>query len=206
MIGPVTTIVPCVGISLPVPTFVYSCENGTGASLLETSGLGNIHNTPCGPAGQACGSGAPTMGPQMGVRPTSITVGVSSHINALTSSLVCTHILEPQQHVMPVFPGGAPAGSMMIDYNNPFLVSMILVSLPAPTVPVSFPVAPFSQNCFPDLYTAPVIVLGSVPMGFGSFPMIAIPPLWTGKVLFQGVGFGSPGILELSTPTVIDVL
>jgi hypothetical protein len=39
---------------------------------------------------------------------------------------------------------------------------------------------------------------------WGSFPMVAIPPLWQGKVLYQAMGFGGSG-LELSTPTVVDV-
>jgi hypothetical protein len=67
------------------------------------------------------------------------------------------------------------------------------------------PAFPFSLSCFPDLYTPTITPWLLVGPGFGSFPMVGIPPAWSGKVLYQGVGFG-PGTFELSTPTVIDVL
>jgi hypothetical protein len=205
LMAPPTTIVPCPGMILPVPNLVYSCENGTGASLLETSGLGSIHNTPCGPAGAPCTSLLPTMGPQMGIRPASAAIGAASYVNALCATRACRHVLEPQQHVMPVFPAGAPMGANMIDYYNPFVLSLILVQIAPPTVPSSVPAFPFSQQCFPDLYTPLLIGWAPVGPGYGSFPMVGIPAGWMGKVLYQGVGFGA-GTFELSTPTVIDVL
>ncbi len=201
--GPSTVVSPCPGISLLVPNLVYSCEHMTGASLLETSGGGSIHNTPCGPAGAPCG--AMTMGPQLGIRPASLTVGAASFVNALASSRGCRHVLEPQQHVMPVFPLGAPLGANMIDYHNPFTVSLILIEIVSPTVPSSVPAMPFSPSCFPDLYAPGITSWMPVTSGYGSFPMVAIPPGWMGKVLYQGVGFGA-GTLELSTPAVIDVI
>ncbi|MCK5944530.1 MAG: hypothetical protein KAI24_21255, partial [Planctomycetes bacterium] len=42
LFGPTTTIVPCPGYTVPVPNLYYSCENGTGASLLQTAGGGSI--------------------------------------------------------------------------------------------------------------------------------------------------------------------
>ncbi len=72
-------------------------------------------------------------------------------------------------------------------------------------LPNSVPAFPFSLSCFPDLYTPTIPPWLPVGPGFGSFPMVGIPPAWSGKVLYQGVGFG-PGTFELSTPTVIDVL
>lgn len=57
--------------------------------------------------------------------------------------------------------------------------------------------------CCPDLYATPIIVLASVPMDCGCFPVIAIAPLWTGKVLFQRICSGASN-LELSVPPVID--
>ena len=145
------------------------------------------------------------MGPQMGVRPASVAVGAASFVNALASSRGCRHVLEPQQHIMPVFPLGAPAGANMIDYHNPFVLSLILIELVPPTVPSSVPAFPFSPTCFPDLYAPTVTPWTSVTAGYGSFPMIGIPPGWMGKVLYQGVGFGA-GTFELSTPAVIDVM
>jgi hypothetical protein len=46
--------------------------------------------------------------------------------------------------------------------------------------------------------------VAAAPFGFGSVPTPAIPPGFTGKVLFQSVAFSSMSI-ELSTPAVIDV-
>jgi len=203
-LGPVTTVVPCPGMALPIPTLIYACENGTGASVLTTRLGGQIQNTICGPAGTTCGFG-PTFGPQWGIQPTSTTTGAPSYVNALCHARTCLHVLEPQQHVMNVFPVGAPMGANMIDYANPFILDLMLISLVPPTIPTSVTVAPaFSANCFPDLYASPIISWTTVGPGWGSFPTPAIPPLWTGKVLFQGVGFATTGF-ELSTPTVIDV-
>jgi len=106
---------------------------------------------------------------------------------------------------MNVFPLGAPPGANNIDYANPFILDFILIALVPPNVPGSITVAPgFSARCFPDLYVTPINVWTTVGPGWGSFPMPAIPPMWTGKVLFQGVGLAT-GSFELSTPTVIDV-
>ncbi|MFT4513915.1 MAG: hypothetical protein ACI89X_002590 [Planctomycetota bacterium] len=199
--GPTLTITPCPGFTLLVPKLIYSCENGTGASLLETP-FGAIHNTPCGPAGTSCTSGNPTLGPQMGVRPTSLTVGASSYINALVASRGCRHVLEPQN---PVVTGPAPPGATMIDCYSPFVLGLVLVELVPPTVPGSLPAFPFSPTCFPDLYAPSIIPWVTVGPGYSSFPMLGIPAAFTGKVLFQNVGFGA-GVFELSTPAVIDII
>ena len=199
--GPTTTITPCAGMVVLVPTLIYSCENGTGASLLETTGGGSIHNTPCGPAGTWCGSGLPTMGPQVGIRPTSLTVGAPSYVNALAFSRGCRHVLEPQN---PVVTGPAPMGATQIDYYSPFVLGLVLVELAPPTVPGSVPAFGFSPTCFPDLYTPSIIPWVTVGPGYGSFPMLGIPAAFTGKVLFQNVGF-STGTFELSTPAIIDI-
>ena len=75
----------------------------------------------------------------------------------------------------------------------------------APTVPGSLSAFPFSLLCFPDLY-APSLIVHAWPLNgpWGSFPMIAVPPAFSGKVLYQALGFGGSGF-ELSTPAVIDV-
>ena len=70
--------------------------------------------------------------------------------------------------------------------------------------PASFPAWPFSLLCFPDAYIPNFISWTPVFGPFGSFPLMAIPPLFTGKLLFQNVGIGGSGF-ELSTPTVIDI-
>jgi hypothetical protein len=203
LFGPVIGVPTTCGVAIQVPTLIYSCETGTGASLLTTQFGGQIFMTPCGPAGTPCGGG-PTWGPQLGVRaPTA--VGVPSFVNAVSFTRTCRHVLEPQQHVLNVFPAGAPAGSTMIDYGSPFAFNLALIELAPPVVPPSFPAFPFSLLCFPDLYAPSVIIHAwPLPGPWGSFPMIAIPPNWQGKVIYQNVGFGGSGF-ELSTPTVIDV-
>ncbi len=203
MFAPSTTWTGC-GLVLPLPALVFSTETMTGASLLTTFGGGQIWNTACGPTGTLCGFG-PTFGPQLGVRAPVGGPGVPSFVNGLAFTRSEHHVLEPQQHVLNVFPAGAPSGSTFIDYGSPYAFNFALIEVVPPFVPPSLPAFPFSQVCFPDLY-APSITIYAWPLGgpWGSFPMIAIPPLWTGKVLYQNVGFGGSG-LELSTPTVIDV-
>lgn len=204
LFGPSTTWTGC-GFTLALPALIFSTETMTGASLLTTQGGGQIWNTACGPTGTLCGFG-PTFGPQLGVRAPAGGPGVPSFVNGLAFTRSEHHVLEPQQHVLNVFPGGAPAGSTAIDYGSPFPFNFALIEVVPPFVPPSFPVAPFSPLCFPDLY-APSVIIYAWPLGgpWGSFPMIAIPPLFTGKVLYQNVGFGGPSGLELSTPAVIDV-
>ena len=201
--GPVVTIPTCTGIALVVPTLIFATETMTGASLLTTLGGGNIWNTLCGPTGTPCGFG-PTFGPQVGIRPTSAITGAPSWVNGLALARTHRHVLEPQQHVMNVFPFGAPFGSNQIDYGSEWPVGIVFIELVPATVPGSFPVAPFSLLCFPDLYAPSLISWGPIFGPWGSFPTMAVPPMWTGKVLFQAVGLGGSGF-ELSTPTVIDV-
>ncbi|MFN3244214.1 MAG: hypothetical protein ACE37K_22095 [Planctomycetota bacterium] len=202
--GPSVAVTSCAGITLPVPSLLFSVETGTGASVLTTAFGGQIHNTLCGPAGTSCGFG-PTWGPQMGIQPTSATTGAPSYVNALTGARTCHNVLEPQQHVMNVFPLGAPAGANAIDYGSEFAFNVALVEIVPPTVPWSIPAFPWSQMCFPDLYASSILVHAFPLFGtFGSFPMVAIPPAWSGKVLYQNVGFGA-GTFELSTPCVVDV-
>ena len=197
-----TSIVTCFGTPLAVPDFLFTTETMTGASLLTTAGGGQIYNQLCQPSGTSCGFG-PTMGPQMGIQAAGL-IGAPSYLNALATTFTCRHVLEPQQHVLNVFPLGAPLGATQIDYHSPFLFNVALIEIVSPVIPGSFPAAPWSPLCFPDLY-APSLFVHCWPVwgAWGSFPMVAIPPLWQGKVLYQNVGFGTT--LELSTPAVIDV-
>lgn len=199
MAGPVTTITPCPGVTVTVPNLRYSCEKGTGASLLQTAGGGSIATTPCGLAGTPCAVGGPTWGTQMGVRPASSTVGAASYVNALASARACLHVLEPQQHVVV-----SPSPPVQVDYNNPFVLSLVLIELAPPFVPPSATVFPYSMTCFPSLYAPSITPHTAVGPGFGSFATPAFPAAFFGKVLFQGVGFSS-GTFEFSTPAVLDV-
>ncbi|MFY9345932.1 MAG: hypothetical protein WAT39_25795 [Planctomycetota bacterium] len=197
---------PCAGIVVPRPHLVFATESMTGGGLLTTVGGGTIFVGPCGPLGTSCTFG-PTLGTQVGLRPPTPGLGVPSHVNALASARTARYALEPQQHVQAVFPTGAVFGATSIAMGSPFVWNFVFIELVPPTVPGSITVAPtFSAFCFPDLYTPSLFSHAFVPAptGFASFPMVGIPPLWTGKVLYQSVGLGGSGF-ELSTPTVIDV-
>ncbi len=202
--GPVAAIPGCTGLVIMVPALLFTTETMTGASLLTTAGGGQIYNGLCAVTGTSCGFG-PTYGPQMGIRPTSATVGAPSYINAIAATRACRYVLEPQQHVLNVFPFGAPAGSTFIDVGSPWFWNFIFVTFVPPTVPTSVSAFPFSLFCFPDYYPTNIYYQpAAAPGGFGTFPMFFIPPNATGKVLFQSLAFGGSGI-ELSTPAVIDV-
>ena len=188
-----------------VPNLIFTTETLTGAGVLNTAGGGSIHVGTCTPLGRSCGSG-PTLGMQMGIQPVSGNIGAPSYVNALCSVRSNRYVLEPQQHVLNVFPLGAPFGSTMIDIGSPFFFNFIFIELVSPFVPASIPGFPLPQF-FPDIYIPSInfYLTATAPGGFGSFPMPAIPPLFTGKVLFQGVVLTTAGTFELSAPTVIDV-
>jgi hypothetical protein len=142
----------------------------------------------------------------MGIQPTSGVLGAPSYVNALCSVRSGRYVLEPQQHVMNVFPFGAPFGSNQIDIGSPFFFNFVFIELVSPFVPTSLPGFPFPQF-FPDVYVPSInfYLTVTAPGGFGSFPMPAIPPLFTGKVLFQSVVITTAGTFELSAPAVVDV-
>ncbi|HEX5054007.1 MAG TPA: hypothetical protein VFZ65_19670 [Planctomycetota bacterium] len=202
--GSVSTMFPCPGAVVQVPCFIFSTETMTGASLLTTAGGGQIYAGMCGPAGTVCGGG-PTWGPQLGIRPASTTQGANSYVNGIAASFVCRYVLEPQQHQLNYGGLGGPGTTVAI--GSPWLWNFSYIELVPPTVPGSITVAPaLSAFCFPDWYFPSLNFWLPVPApgGFGTFPTPAIPPFWTGKILFQSIAFGGSGI-ELSTPTVIDV-
>jgi hypothetical protein len=194
--------------AMPVfaPHLVFAVEAGTGASLLSTNGGGQIWNGPCAPMGTPCGFG-PTSGMQSGVRPPLAAVGVASYVNAFALDHAERFVMEPVNHVMNVFPGGAPAGASQVDLGSPFPLNLVFLEIVSPIVPGSLPAFPFSQQFFPDLYFPSFLFYMVAPtaFGFGSVPTPAIPAGFTGKVLFQAVGFSSASI-ELSTPALIDVM
>jgi hypothetical protein len=205
--GPVTPVFGCTaGLAIFAPPLIFSVETGTGASMLSTQGGGMIWNSPCWPMGRNCGTG-PTTGIQAGLRPPMPGLGVPSYVNAFTWAHHIRYVLEPQNHVLTVFPAGAPAGSTQVDIGSPFPWNLVFIEIVSPIVPASLPAFPFSQFGFPDVYVPSLLFYMAPPTigGFSTFPMPAIPPMFTGKVLFQSVGISAAGTFELSTPTVIDV-
>jgi len=129
---------------------------------------------------------------------------VVSSVTGLAFTRTQGFVPRPQAPVV-VAPFGAPLGATQIDYRPPYAWKLAFLEPVTATVPGSVPAFPFSQLCFPD-HHAPSLVLHAWPLPgqWGSFPMVAIPPAFSGKVLYQMLGFGGSG-LELSTPTVIDV-
>jgi hypothetical protein len=205
--GMINTWLGCTaGIVVTSPHLIFAVENGTGASLLTTAGGGQIWNGPCAPMGTPCGAG-PTSGMQSGVRPPVVGVGVPSHVNAFALEHANRYVMEPVNHVMNVFPAGAPAGASQVDIGSPFAFNLVFLEIVSPVVPGSMPAFPFSQLYFPDLYIPSLLfyTVAATPFGFGSVPTPAIPAGFSGKVLFQSVGFSADSI-ELSTPAVIDVM
>lgn len=200
---PGTAIVGCAGLVVNVPDFIFTTETMTGASILTTAGGGTIWNGLCVPSGRSCGFG-PTPGSQTGIQPAGL-IGAPSYVNALATTFTNRHVIEPQQHVQNLFPFGAPFGATQVDYYSPFALNLALIEFVFPPVPGSITVAPvWSPTCFPDLY-APTLNIYWFPVwgNFGSFPMPAIPGWFTGKLLFQNVGFG--GTFELSTPAIVEI-
>jgi hypothetical protein len=203
LFGPMATMVTCTGMTIGVPTLLFTTESGIGASILTTNAGGQIHPTPCGLAGQSCGLG-PTTGSQVGLGIPVAGTGVASHITGLGFAYACTHTLEADMPIMSVSGTGAPAGFANIHYNSPFIFNVVLIELVPAFVPPAIVGLPFSPTCFPDLYAPSAYSYALVPGGFGTIPMPALPVGFVGKVLFQSIGLGT-GVFEFSTPTVVDV-
>jgi len=203
LFGPMSTFVTCSGMTIGVPTLLFTGETGSGASILTTNAGGQIQPTPCGLAGQPCGIG-PTTGSQVGLRAPVGGVGVASHITGLGFAYACTHTLEADMPMMPVSGVGSPLGFSQIHYNSPFGWNVVLIELVPAFVPPAVTGLSLSPTCFPDLYAPSINSYAVVAGGFGSIPMPAIPASFVGKVLFQSVGLGA-GSFEFSTPTVVDV-
>jgi hypothetical protein len=197
--GPGSFVSSCSAVpGMWVPTLLFTADTMTGGSVLSTAGGGTIHGSTCGLYGRACP--LPTLGDQVGIRPTAPGVGAASYINGLVAADTGRYVLQPRQHLIPM---GAPAGFTSIDVGSPFPFNFIFLEAVSSTVPASFP---GFGNHFPDIYVPSALYYLWTPAagGFGTFPTPGLPALWTGKVLFQSVGFSAMG-LELSTPAVLDV-
>lgn len=150
MASPVTPWFGCTaGLAVFSTQLIFSVETGTGASLLTTNGGGQIWNGPCSPMGRPCGTG-PTLGSQSGIRPVSGNIGAASYVNAFLLDHTNRYVLEPQNHVLTVFPLGAPLGSTNIDVGSPFLFNFVFLEVVS-LVPASLPGFP-GPMFFPDVY------------------------------------------------------
>lgn len=195
--GPVIVIPGCTGLVTFVPSFLFTGETLTGASVLTTAGGGTIFNAGCGPLGTTCGNG-PTFGFQMGLQPPSTIQGVASYVDALTWSWHCRFVFEPKQHVIAV---NTPA---VIDIASPGPLTWVFVGF-APWFPnavaQSFPFPP--NPCFPDVYNVFNIGLTGTAGGFGTYVSPPIP--WPVKLLWQGVAIDPNNQIVISTPATVEV-
>lgn len=187
----------CTGTPVIVPTLLFSTEALTGGAILTTAFGGQIHTSSCGPMGTTCGFG-PTLGVQIGLRPPSAALGIPSFVNALAWSRVFTYTAESQ---VPQIPLGTPA---RIDFNTPGLANWVFMTF-APSGPAAVaPSAAFVWGLlgYPDYYPLPNF-MGTVPGGFATYVSPPIP--FVCDLIFQGVTITSSGLIEASTPTMVEV-
>ncbi|MBL8750319.1 MAG: hypothetical protein JNK78_14230 [Planctomycetes bacterium] len=197
----------CTGLVVHRPHFIFSTETMTGAGLLTTIGGGSIYNATCAPAATPCGGG-PTLGWQMGIQPVNAALGAPSFVNAITFTRSVRYSMEPQVHVATNPIGGLPFGWQNVDISSPFPFN-IIVWTTAPvgvnTVAQSF-ANPFWMLTHPDFYPMPTIWTSCLTAGgFATWPMLALPPGFTGNVVFQAVGFSTFGSIEFSTPMTLEI-
>ncbi len=196
---PIMAVPSCTGVVMFVPTLVFSGELMTGCGLCDTGAGGQIHQGTCTRLGNACGSSLATLGNQLGLQPTSSTVGVPSYVNALTSSFVSRFVVEPQQHVV-----NAPVAISLDLYTPPVTTfSILFANIVPPTVAPSLSL----PNCFfPDIYILPWVWSSNFNApGFQTVTTPIVPFIPGGyKAVFQaGALVGSQIIL--STPATVDV-
>lgn len=187
----------CTGTPVFVPTLLFTTESLTGGAILTTAGGGQIYTAGCGPMGTNCGSG-PTLGQQIGLRPPMATLGIPSFVNALAWSRVFTYTAESQVAQIPM---GTPA---RIDFNTPGLNTWVFLTF-APTGPGAVaPSTAFTWGMLghPDYYLTPNF-MGVIPGGFATYVSPPIP--FVCDLVFQGVTISSAGLIEASTPTMIEV-
>lgn len=203
--GAISTVVPCPGNPIQTPELIFTAETMTGAGVATTQFGGTIYSGICGAAARGCGGG-PTFGPQMGIQPTSATVGAPSFVNSLASTWCWRYSMEAQQHTASTT-FALPAGWQSLHLSSPVAWNFILWT-PAPSgfnvVAPSF-TNPFGLFCFPDLYPMPNLFT-AVPTlgGFATCPLMAIPAGLVGKFVFQSLGFPPGGSWEFSTPVTLE--
>ncbi|MBX3462147.1 MAG: hypothetical protein KF830_03175 [Planctomycetes bacterium] len=205
--GTMSAFVGCAGIAVQVPDLLFSTETMTGAGLCTTALGGQIYTGSCVPSARSCGFG-PTLGAQMGVQPTSSSLGAPSYVNALTITRSVRYSMEPQQHVVNVPAGGLPFGSQMVDISSPFPINFVFwtpATSVAGTATASFTMPLALPLCFPDFYPWPNYHTFAITAGgFASWPMLPIPAGFVGNVLFQSVALTTFNTWELSTPITIE--
>lgn len=198
---------PCLN-PVPVPDFLFSTSTMTGGSLASTVGGGQPAMGPCGFLGIPSPYGLQN-GSALGIQQQLAGVGPASYVNAVVFGTTERFVLEPVTHQLNYgLLGGPPT---MLHLGGDFNFVFTWIDIVSATIPASFSAWPFSLNCFPDWYCPSNLLwnFGMPTNGFHSFATANIPVGWSGKLLFQSVGFDSVTTsnlqFEISTPCVLDV-
>ena len=189
---------------VPVPDFLFSTSTMTGGSLACTIGGGQPAMGPCGFLGIPAQYGLQT-GAAVGIQQQLASVGPASYVNALAFGTTERFVLEPVAHQLNYGLLGGPPTVVHVGGNFDYVFTW--VDLAPSTIAPSVTLA---QNLFPDWYCLNLLLwdFGSAGSGFHSFATPNIPINWSGKLIFQSIGFDAACTncpLNLSTPCVIDV-
>ena len=204
--GPGTSIMsfPTCGPTVLVPNFLFSTDSMTGGSLASTINYGSPPMGPCGYLGIPVPYGIQN-GTAVGIQQQLATVGPASYVNALAFGTTERFVLEPVAHQQNYGLLGGPPTTVHVggDFNYVFTWVDLAPNTIAPSVNIG-------GDFFPDWYCLNLLLwdIGFPVNGFHSFATPNIPVGWSGKLIFQSIGFDAACTncsLNLSTPCVIDV-
>jgi len=189
---------------VPVPDFLFSTRTMTGGSLASTVGGGQPVMGPCGFLGIPAPYGLQN-GSAVGIQQQLSNTGPASYVNALAFGTTDRFVLEPVAHQLNYgMQGGLPT---VVHVGGDFSYVFTWVDLVPNTIAPSVTVG---GDFFPDWYCLNMLLwdFGVMANGFHSFATPNIPVGWSGKLMFQSIGFDAACTncsLHLSTPCVIDV-
>lgn len=189
--------------SVPIPTFWFTTETMTGGSVASTIALGQAAQSACGQLGWQ----APFIqnGSPLGIQQQLANVGPASYVNALALGTTERFVLEPLAHLLNYGLGGGNGTTVHVGGEFDYVVTWVDI------VPSTFaPSITVGQNLFPEWYCLGFTLwdFGVMANGFHFFNTPTIPIGWSGKLLFQSLGFdvaSTNSLLNVSTPCVIDV-
>ena len=186
-----------------VPTFWFTTETMTGGSVASTIALGQAAQSPCGQLGWQ--SPFIQNGTPLGIAQQLANVGPASYVNALALGTTERFVLEPLAHQLNYSLGGGPGTTVHVggEFDYVFTWVDVVPSTIAPAISAG-------QNLFPEWYCLGFTLwnFGATVNGFHFFNTPTIPVGWSGKLMFQSIGFdaaNNSSLLNISTPCVIDV-
>ncbi|MCU0865962.1 MAG: hypothetical protein MUC36_19435 [Planctomycetes bacterium] len=139
-----------------------------------------------------------------GIKQTFSSVGPASYVNALAFGTAERFVLEPVAHQLNYGLLGGPPTTVHLGgkFNYVYTWIDLVPSTIAPSVS--------GGNLFPEWYCLNMFLwdYNTSVSGFHSFATPNIPVGWSGKLMFQSIGFDAACTgcsLNVSTPCVIDV-